>query len=44
MNKPKPPIFTEHRRKRLTLWALTVLGWLMSVLFGDRDVSLHTGI
>jgi hypothetical protein len=41
MNKPKPPIFTEHRRKRLTLWALTVLGWLMSVLFGDRDVSVR---
>ncbi|HYD72581.1 MAG TPA: hypothetical protein VEF55_05550 [Candidatus Binatia bacterium] len=41
MNKPKPPIFTEHRRKRLTLWALTVLGWLMSVLFGDRDVSFR---
>ena len=41
MNKPKPPIFTEHRRKRLTLWALTVLGWLMSVLFGNRDVSVR---
>jgi hypothetical protein len=41
MNKPKPPIFTEHRRKRLTLWALTVLGWLMSVLFGERDVSVR---
>jgi hypothetical protein len=41
MDKPKPPIFTEHRRKRLTLWALTVLGWLMSVLFGDRDVSVR---
>jgi hypothetical protein len=41
MNKPKPPVFTEHRRKRLTLWALTVLGWLMSVLFGERDVSVR---
>jgi hypothetical protein len=41
MDKPKPPIFTEHRRKRLTLWALTVLGWLMSVLFGNRDVSVR---
>ena len=41
MDKPKPPIFTEHRRKRLTLWALTVLGWLMSVLFGARDVSVR---
>jgi hypothetical protein len=37
MDKPKPPIFTNHQRKRLTLWALTVLGWLASVLFGDRD-------
>ena len=37
MDRPQPPIFTEHRRKRLTLWALTVLGWLMSVLFGDAD-------
>jgi hypothetical protein len=41
MNKPRSPFFTEHRRKRLTLWALTVLGWLMSVLFGDRDVSVR---
>jgi hypothetical protein len=41
MNKPRKPIFTEHRRKRLTLWALTVLGWLMSVLFGDREVSVR---
>jgi hypothetical protein len=41
MDKPKPPFFTEHRRKRLTLWALTVLGWLMSVLFGERDVSVR---
>ena len=41
MDKPRPPLFTDHRRKRLTLWALTVLGWLMSVLFGDRDVSVR---
>ena len=39
MNKPRKPYFTEHRRKRLTLWALTVLGWLAAVLFGDRDAS-----
>ena len=37
MDKLKPPIFTDHRRKRLTLWALTVLGWLMWVLFGEGD-------
>lgn len=41
MDQPRKPIFTEHRRKRLTLWALTVLGWLMSVLFGNRDVSVR---
>lgn len=39
MDKPQPPIITEHRRKRLTLWALTVLGWLHGLLFGTRDVS-----
>jgi len=39
MDKPKPPIITDLRRKRLTLWALTVLGWLAAVLFGDRDAS-----
>ena len=37
MDKPKPPIITDHRRKRLTLWALTVLGWLAAVLFGESD-------
>jgi hypothetical protein len=41
MDQLRKPFFTEHRRKRLTLWALTVLGWLMSVLFGDRDVSVR---
>ena len=41
MNKPRKPFFTEHRRKRLTLWALTVLRWLTSVLFGNRDVSVR---
>lgn len=41
MEKPPPPIITEHRRKRLTLWALTVLAWLTAVLFGERDVSVR---
>jgi len=36
MEKPQPPIFTDHRRKRLILWALTVLGWLAAVVFGER--------
>ncbi len=39
MDQPRKPIITEHRRKRLTLWALTVLGWIADVLYGDRDTN-----
>jgi hypothetical protein len=39
MNANTPPLFTEHRRRRLILWVLTALGWLAEALFGDRDVS-----
>lgn len=41
MYKPSQPIFTEHRRQRLALWALTVLGWLMGVLLGQRELSVR---
>lgn len=41
MYQPKPPIIAEHRRKRLTLWALAVLGWLHGILFGDRAISVR---
>lgn len=41
MHQPRPPLISNHRRKRLTLWALAVLGWLHGVLFGARDLNVR---
>lgn len=40
MNQPRP-LLSNHQRKRLTLWALAVLGWLMDVLTGAREISVR---
>lgn len=41
MHQPRPPLISNHQRKRLTLWALTALGWLAGVLFGERGLDLR---
>jgi len=38
MNAPKRHL-TQHRRRRLVLWALAMLTWLASVLFAGQDVT-----
>ena len=38
MNTPKHHL-SRHQRQRLVLWALAMLAWIVSVLFGAREFS-----
>ena len=35
------PILTQHRVRRLALWALTMLQWIAAIVFSDRQVSVR---
>jgi hypothetical protein len=35
------PILTQHRVRRLALWALAMLQWIAAIVFADRQVSLR---
>jgi hypothetical protein len=40
MQAPRPYL-TSHRRRRLVLWALTMLAWIASLLSGAVPLSRH---
>ena len=35
------PILTQHRVRRLALWALAMLQWIAAIVFSDRQVSVR---
>ncbi len=39
MTSPHLLLTTAHRRQRLALWALAVLGWIAGVVFGERGFA-----
>jgi hypothetical protein len=39
--KPYRPILTQHRFRRLVLWALTLLHWIAAMLSGARVTPRH---
>jgi hypothetical protein len=41
MQTPHRFLTTQHRRRRLALWAAAMLSWVAAVLFAGRDVTVR---